>query len=169
VQVIKSLGLQPRRTIRAVAWMNEENGLRGAEAYLATQADAVANHVAVIEADSGAGRPLGLLANTVPDSLKRLQPVMAALKPFGATVLKHVENGIGADISGLQERGVPGFEPYLDGRTYFHYHHTAADTLDKVDPELFRRQVALLAVLSYALAEMPEPLPRMPVKEKQAP
>ncbi len=161
VQLLKSLGLTPRRTIRAIAWMNEENGVRGGDAYVAQNTERVASHVAVIEADGGAGRPLGVLANCTSDSLRRLEPVMTALKPIGATVLKHVEKPIGTDISDLQTLGVPGFEPYLDGRSYFNYHHSAADTFDKVDPDLLRRQVAVLAVLAYTLAEMPEPLPRI--------
>lgn len=163
LQVLKSLGLKPRRTIRAIAWMNEENGAFGGDAYLAANSSALGSQVAAIESDSGAGRPLGILANVLPgDSLKKLQPVMQALNPLGATVLKRVDGPLGSDISDLQSTGgVPGFEPYLDGRTYFDYHHTAADTLDKVDPEFLRRQVAVLAVLAYALAEMPEPLPRL--------
>lgn len=161
VQLLKSLGLQPRRTIRAIAWMNEENGVRGADEYVAQNTERVALHVAVIESDGGAGRPLGVLANCTPDSLKRLEPVMSALKPLGASVLKHMESPIGTDISDLQKLGVPGFEPYLDVRSYFNYHHSAADTFDKVDPDSLRRHVAVLAVLAYSLAEMPEPLPRI--------
>ena len=158
VQVIKSLGLRPRRTLRAIAWMNEENGVRGGDAYRDANLSRLAmTHRAVIEADSGAGRPLGILANCPTDSLTRLDPVMAALKPLGATVLRHMETGIGTDIADLQDLGgVPGFEPYLDGRSYFDYHHTAADTLD---PDALRRQVAVLAVL----AEMTEPPPRLPI------
>ncbi len=164
VQVLKSLGLQPRRTIRAIAWMNEENGVRGAGAYFEANVGHLQTHIAAIESDSGAGRPLGILANVTPDSLKRLQPVMTALRPINATVLKHVEHGIGTDITDLQEKGgVPGFEPYLDTRSYFSYHHTAADTLDKVDPDALRRQVAVLSVLLYSLAELKEPLPRLPL------
>ena len=84
--------------------------------------------------------------------------------PPKATVLKHVDHSIGTDIEDLQDKGgVPGFEPYLDTRSYFDYHHTAADTLDKVEPEALRRHVAVLAVLLYALAELKEPLARLPM------
>jgi len=164
VRLLKSLDLHPRRTIRAIAWMDEENGGTGGKAYFEALKNDVGAHVAVVEADSGAGRPLGLLVNLPREALKRLEAVSAALAPLGAPVLKRVDNPLGADISSLQEAGVPGFEPLLDGHSYFDYHHTAADTLDKVDPDNLRRQVAVLAVLIYALAEMPEPLPRLPVK-----
>jgi Zn-dependent M28 family amino/carboxypeptidase len=164
-QVLKSLNLQPKRTIRAIAFMNEENGVRGGTAYLEANKDRFASHVAAIESDSGAGRPLGLMANVPAGALARLQPVMLALKSLNATSLRHVEHAIGTDISDLQvQGGVPGFEPLLDVRSYFSYHHTAADTFDKVDPDALRRQVAVLAVLAYALAEMKEPLPRLPVE-----
>jgi hypothetical protein len=63
----------------------------------------------------------------------------------------------------LQQHGVPGFAPLIDSRHYFDYHHTAADTLDKVEPDVMRRTVAVLAVLAYTLAEAPDALPRVPV------
>ncbi|HWY23778.1 MAG TPA: M20/M25/M40 family metallo-hydrolase [Nevskia sp.] len=164
VQVLKSLGLQPRRTIRVVAWMNEENGSGGSKAYFAANKDHIAQQIGVIESDSGAGQPLGIIASVTKDSEDRLKPVTAALQPIGATALDRRDGEVGADISPLQEAGVPGFAPLVDTREYFWYHHTAADTLDKVKPENLRRQVAVMAVLAYYLAEMPEPLARMPAK-----
>lgn len=164
VQVLKSLGLQAHRTIRVVAWMNEENGSGGSKAYFAASKEHIANQIAVIESDSGAGRPLGVQASVTPDSLDPLKAVTDALQPIGATALERRDGEVGADIAPLQEAGVPGFAPLVDTRKYFYYHHTAADTLDKVDPEDFRRQVAVMAVLAYYLAEMPQPLPRVPAK-----
>jgi hypothetical protein len=95
-----------------------------------------------------------------PESLAALRPVIDALRPIGATALKHNEGDAGADIEPLQVMGVPGFSPLVDARSYFSYHHTAADTLDKVEPQSLQSQVATMAVLAYFLAEMPEPLPR---------
>jgi hypothetical protein len=92
-----------------------------------------------------------------------LQPVLRALAPIGATVLSHHDDELGSDIAPLQEAGVPGFAPLVDSRHYFDYHHTAADTLDKVDPLSFKTQVATMAVLAYYLAELPEPLPRFKI------
>jgi hypothetical protein len=89
-----------------------------------------------------------------------LKPVMQALGPIGATALSRHDDELGADIGPLQKGGVPGFAPLVDSRHYFDYHHTAADTLDKVDPESMRSQIATMAVLAYFLADMPQPLPR---------
>ena len=165
MQVIKSLGLKPRRTIRFVGWMNEENGARGEKAYTAKHKDAFEKHAAAIESDGGAGRPLGIRAYASPASAALLAPVFGALGPLGATALDLRVNPIGSDLGALTAAGVPSFEPLVDGRNYFDYHHTAADTLDKVDPDHLRRQVAVMAVLAYFLADAPQALERMPVKK----
>ena len=94
------------------------------------------------------------------ESVEQLQPVSAALAPIGATAIERSDSELGADIAPLQGAGVPGFAPLLDSRHYFDYHHSAADTLDKVDPQNLKSQVATMAVLAYFLAQMPEPLPR---------
>ena len=160
LEVLRQLDLHPRRTIRFVAWTNEENGTRGSEAYFKSVEGNLGTQIAAIESDDGAGRSLGIAAAVTKDSLELLQPVLEALRPIGATVLAHRDGEVGADIEPLQKAGVPGFAPLVDSRHYFDYHHTAADTLDKVDPESFRTQVATMAVLAYYLAELPEPLPR---------
>lgn len=165
VQVLQSLQLHPRRSIRVVAWMNEENGGRGGRAYFEQYKDRLATQSAAIESDSGAGRAMGIYASVAPSTVSLLQPVVQALAPLGAGVIERRDGEVGADISPLQKAGVPGFAPLLDVRHYFDYHHTAADTLDKVDPEDTRRQVATMAVLAYYLAEMPEPLPRSPAAD----
>jgi carboxypeptidase Q len=161
VQLLKSLGLRARRTIRFVAWMNEENGTAGARAYFNANRAAIEQHMAAIESDDGAGRPLGVLAHVSPEAGPLLKPIMAALAPLGAGVLDTRAGAAGSDVEPLDEAGVPTLAPLLDGRSYFDYHHSAADTLDKVDPENIRRQVAVLAVMAYALAEMPTPLPKL--------
>jgi hypothetical protein len=163
-ELLASLHLQARRTIRVVAWMNEENGSRGSKAYFDANQGQLAHQVAAIESDTGAGRPLGWMAHATLESLPALKPVAEALSALGADVIDRVDHSVGADIEPLESAGVPGFEPLLDARAYFYYHHTAADTLDKVEPDNIRRQVAAMAVLAYYLAEMPEPLPRLPVE-----
>jgi hypothetical protein len=160
--IIKELKLRPKRTLRVVAWMNEENGSRGSRAYLDANQERMAQHAAVIESDLGAGKPLGFTAYVPRTSLPRLRPIMEALRPIGATVLERSEEPVSTDIGPLQAAGVPGFEPLLDTRNYFDYHHTAADTLDKVDPLNLRRMVASLAVLAYELADAPQMLERNP-------
>lgn len=164
IQVIKSLHLKPRRTIRFVAWMNEENGSRGRAAYSALHGSEFARHAAAIESDFGAGRPLGIAAYILPGSSEKMASIAEALRPMGAGVLEERTRPLGSDLDALEAAGVPGFEPLVDGRTYFDYHHTAADTLDKVDPENLRRQVAVMAVLTYFLAQAPSPMDRMPTK-----
>ncbi|MET3106607.1 carboxypeptidase Q [Oxalobacteraceae bacterium GrIS 2.11] len=162
--VFKKLGLHPHRTVRIIGWMNEENGGRGSQAYFAANKDLLMNHVASIESDSGAGRPLGLRAS-VKDG-KVLDPLKALLRSIDAPVVELKDYVSGADVEPLTEQGVPSFEPLLDVRSYFSYHHTPADTLDKVDPENLRRQVALFAMLTWYLAEMPEPLQHLaPAKD----
>jgi carboxypeptidase Q len=166
IEVLKSLGLHARRTIRMVAWMDEENGGAGSKAYFKANASALGSHAAAIESDNGAGRPLGVSAHVLPDSLKMLKPVISALGPLGATLLEHRDGGAGADVDPLDEAGVPTLSPIVDSRKYFDYHHSPADTLDKVQAEDIRRQVAVLAVMAYYLAEIPEVLPRLPAAAK---
>lgn len=165
IAVLKELGLHPRRTIRFIAWTNEENGGRGSKAYFDSVASATQKQVGAIESDEGAGRSLGVSAAVTPESLALLEPVMQALGPIGATALSRHADERGADIGPLQHAGVPGFAPTVDSRHYFDYHHTAADTLDKVNPESMRTQVATMAVLAYYLADMPQPLARFPIAE----
>ena len=168
VELLARLHLRPRRTVRAFAWADEENGGRGAQAYFASVRDRLPDQVAAIESDAGAGRPFGLLAALPPEARGRLKPVLDALVPLGATAVEYRAPGehLGADIGLLQAAGVPSFAPLVDTRRYFDYHHTAADTLDKVDPDALRRQVAVMAVLAWVLAEMPEPLPRLEAERR---
>lgn len=162
LEVLKTLNLRPRRTIRLVGYANEENGGRGGRAYLdaAGGAAAAVSHAAAIESDIGAGRPLGIEAAVTPGSVSLLAPVAEALQPLGATLIDRVDARVGADIGPLQGVGVPGFAMLPDTRHYFDYHHTPADTFDKVDPWNMKAHVATTAVLAYYLAEMEAPLPR---------
>ena len=159
VQLLKQLRLRPKRTIRVVLWMNEENGLMGARTYANDHKNEMANHFAAIEADIGSGRPMGFYATGKPEILILLQPLATILQTEGAGVTQLVGE-TGADISQLGNSGVPTFAPIQDTRTYFNYHHTAADTLDKVDPKDLQENCAVVAALTYTLASMPQTLPR---------
>ncbi|HKP37717.1 MAG TPA: M20/M25/M40 family metallo-hydrolase [Pyrinomonadaceae bacterium] len=159
VQLVKKLRLRPKRTIRVILWMNEENGLMGARSYAADHKNEMANHFAAIEADIGSGRPMGFYASGKPQILTLLQPLATILQTQGAGVTRLVEE-TGADIGQLGAAGVPTFAPIQDTRTYFNYHHTAADTLDKVDPKDLQENCAVMAALTYTLASMPQVLPR---------
>jgi hypothetical protein len=162
VQMIKQQGLSPKRTIRFVAWMNEENGVAGGRTYAkdyAADPAAVANHYAAIESDRGAGHPLGFEVKARREVLPLLAPMSAVLQSSGAELLKTVEESE-TDVSPLATLGVPAFGLWQDARTYFDYHHTAADTLDKVVPRELAENAAAMAVLAYTLANLPQPLPR---------
>ncbi|MFP5260482.1 MAG: M20/M25/M40 family metallo-hydrolase [Blastocatellia bacterium] len=159
-QLCKQLKLRPQRTIRVIAWMNEENGLVGGRTYATDHASEIANHVAAIESDLGAGHPVGFSGHMSAKALEMLRPLSAVLQSSGAGVVRRTENAEGADISPLDALGVPTFAPIQDVRTYFNYHHTAADTLDKIIPRELAENAAVMAVLVYALASLPEPLPR---------
>jgi carboxypeptidase Q len=162
VRLLQTLGLHARRTIRFVGWMSEENGSAGGQAYFNLNSAALERQIAAIESDNGAGRPLGVSAHVLPAALAQFSPLMAALSPMGATILDRREEAGGSDVQYLDAGGVPTLAPIVDTRTYFDYHHSAADTLDKIEPDNIRRQVALMAMMAYFVAEMPEALPRLP-------
>jgi carboxypeptidase Q len=159
VQTIHQLNLRPRRTIRFIAWVDEEGGVSGGRQY-AKEYPASA-HFATIESDLGAGHPVGFLTDASQEALDLFQPIAPVLQRLGV-VATRVAAEAGADTSPLSFSGVPGFGPLMDSRSYFDYHHTAADTLDKVDPKALRENGALMSVLAYALATMSQPLPRHP-------
>jgi Zn-dependent M28 family amino/carboxypeptidase len=162
VRLIKKLGLRPKRTIRMIAWMNEENGLMGGRTYANNHKEEVANHVAAIESDLGAGHPVGFSAHVNAKGLEMLRPIAAVLQASGAGIISQSQNAEGADVSPLDAAGVPTLAPIQDHRTYFDYHHTAADTLDKVVPRELAENAAVVAVLAYAIANLAEPLPHNP-------
>jgi carboxypeptidase Q len=163
VRLLQTLGMHARRTIRFVGWMSEENGSAGGQAYFNLNSATLERQIAAIESDEGAGRPLGVSAHVLPAALAQFSPLMTALTPMGATILDHSEGAGGSDIRYLDAGGVPTLAPIVDSRTYFDYHHSAADTLDKIEPDNIRRQVALMAMMAYFVAEMPEALPRLPL------
>ena len=154
--LLKQLNLHPKKTIRVIAWMNEENGTMGGRTYAKDHAAELANHFAAIETDGGAGHPTGFAAP--PGAIPLLRPLSKVLLSSGAGVI--MPGGGGADIGPMTAQGVPSFSPLQDGRFYFNYHHTAADTLDKVDPRELQENAAVVAVLAYALAQLDQPLPR---------
>jgi hypothetical protein len=184
VALIKKLGLQPRRTIRVVFWVNEENGGAGGKAYREMIGPAIKNHVAAIEMDGGAEMPLGfgfggpgggsagrggsgrrrdpsapappVPAPTTKAAFDRAIEIGKLLEPIQAGQM--FPGGGGSDISPLLADGVPGFGVRTVGTHYFDWHHTDADSFDKIVPREFQLNVASLAVLSYVLADMPERL-----------
>ena len=152
LRLIKAINPRPKRTIRFVAWMNEENGRAGGRAYAEAHKSELADHVAAVEFDYGDGRPLGLI---VHGDKGRLAPISAILHsiadPIGGVI--DVGGSPGVDLIDIGRAGVPCIAPLQDGRHYFDYHHTSADTFDKVRADELRRGVDAIASLVYALAQ----------------
>ena len=158
VRLLKELGLKPRRTIRVVLYTNEENGLRGGNAYRDAYRTQLAKHIFAIESDSGTYRPEGLgLSPTAPPQVRsNLREIAKLLAGIGADGV--AATGGGADIGPIMREGVPGASLDVDGTHYFDIHHTASDTLDKIDPRDLQLCVATMAVFAYTIADIPEPL-----------
>ena len=159
-EILQKLNLHPKRTLRVIAWMDEESGGAGSQAYTKDHSSDFVRHVAAIESDSGAAHPLGFDVKMSTHAAELLRPVLSVLQSFGANAVQPSSYAPGADISAMSEAGVPALGLLQDGRTYFHYHHTAADTLDKIVPSELRENAAAMAVMGYALASMKDPLPR---------
>ncbi|MBN9656832.1 MAG: M20/M25/M40 family metallo-hydrolase [Acidobacteria bacterium] len=163
IMLAHQLGLKPRRTLRICLWTNEENGTRGGQAYREWAGATAKNHVAAIEMDGGAEKPAGFglsiqgaSEEVMGRAMERMQQIGALLKSVGADSISR--GGGGADIGPIMRDGVPGIAHRSSGQRYFEWHHTDADTLDKIDPQDFRQNIAALAVVGYVLAEMPEKL-----------
>jgi carboxypeptidase Q len=159
-KLVQELHLHPKRTLRVIAWMDEESGGRGRDAYTAAHLAEFPNHIAGIESDLGAAHPLGFHVKMSQRAVDFLRPVQDILQSFGANLLTPTQFAPGADISGLSHEGVPTLGVMQDGRTYFNYHHSAADTLDKIIPRELRENAAAMVVMGYALASTEQPLPR---------
>jgi hypothetical protein len=169
VALIKQLGLQPRRTIRVVFWTSEENSGNGGVAYRKWLGSQVSKHIAAIEMDGGAEKPMGFDLGVGPRRRRaqRDEQAAAVSEEFRkkaiaiGQLLKRIDAdkvipGEGeADVSPLMDAGVPGFGLRTVMTHYFDYHHSQADTFDKIVPEDFRKCVAAMAVMSYALADWP--------------
>ena len=165
LRTMHNLGLRAKRTMRVVLWTNEENGDRGGIAYAAQHNAELAKHMLVMESDAGAFAPVGFAVNdeAMDSATSRIAQAMTRtiaqlLRPIGAT---RVTGGGGdADIEPSVQKGVPGLSLDTDARKYFWYHHTQADTPDKLDPADVSRCSAALAVMAFVTADMPQFFPR---------
>jgi carboxypeptidase Q len=158
--LLKQLKVTPKRTIRVIAFMNEENGSAGGNGYGEEQKGNMSKHFAAIESDLGASHPLGILFAGKSEALPFFAPIANVLRAHGSSIVQLQPGGVGADIGPLTRGGVPSFAPFYDTRTYFNYHHTEADTLDKVNPKELAEAGSVMAVLAFALANLEQPLPR---------
>jgi carboxypeptidase Q len=156
LRLMKRLGLRPRRTVRVVLFTNEENGLRGGIDYRDRYRDQLANHVLMLESDSGVFKPTGFGFSGSDTARKKVQEIGSLLEPIGASTIGG--SGGGADIGpSVQAANIPSMSLDGDGN-YFLIHHTAADTVDKIDPKEIARASAVVAVMAYVVADMPERL-----------
>jgi carboxypeptidase Q len=157
VRLLHVLGLRPKRTVRVVMFVNEENGLRGGTGYRDAHIDELDNHILAIESDGGVFKPVALGFGGSAEAFDILTGIVPLLAPLGVDI---TQGGGGADIGPIMREGVPGMGLQVDGTRYFWYHHTAADTIDKLDPRELAECVAALAVMVYVVADMEEKLPR---------
>ncbi len=157
VRLLQRLGLHPRRTIRVVGWVNEENGTRGGEGYRDAHREQLRDHVLAIETDGGVFRPLGFGFSGNDSAMALVRQIGALLHRIGADSI--TPGGGGTDIGPITEAGVPSMGLNDDGSRYFWYHHTNADTPDKLDPREMAQCVAAMAVMAYVVADMPDRLP----------
>jgi carboxypeptidase Q len=156
LRLMKKLNLRPRRTVRVVLWTNEENGLRGGTAYRDRYKDQLANHVLMLESDSGVFRPTGFGFTGSDAARARIHDIASLLRGIQADRIS--ASGGGADIGPSVEAGqLPSMSLEVDGN-YFLLHHTPADTIDKIDPMDMARASGAIAVMAYVIADMPERL-----------
>lgn len=150
LRIFKSMGYKPKRTIRAVMFMNEENGLRGGLKYAELATKYQEKHIAAIESDRGGFTPRGFTISAEPESRKKIQQWKPLLEPYGLTDFS--QEGGGADIGPLSSQpgiALIGFLP--DSQRYFSYHHTREDTIDKVDKRELELGSASMAALVYLI------------------
>jgi carboxypeptidase Q len=159
LRLMVKLGIRPRRTVRLVLWTNEENGMRGASAYAEKHASESSDHVFALESDLGVFAPAVLGFSGSQQARAVMEQIGSLLRPIGMHEI--TTGGGGADIGPIaQAGGVPTMAYVGDAARFFVIHHSAADTADRIQPEEVSKAVAAIAVVAYAVAEMPERLPK---------
>jgi hypothetical protein len=151
LSLIQRLGWKPKRTLRVVLFMNEENGGRGAMSYAEEAKKSSQKHIAAIESDDGGFAPMGFGVTATPDQWRRIRRWAKALTPINADRL--TEGGGGADIGPLAPLGAALFGLAPTDQRYFDYHHSRHDTIDKVNPRELELGAIALAILSWRLSE----------------
>ena len=159
LRLMKKLGLHPRRTVRLVLFTNEENGVRGATAYADRYGEMANNHVFALESDSGVLTPAMLGFSGSAAARAVMAQVGSLLTPIGLGDIG--PGGGGADIGPIAQIGnVPTMAYLGDATRFFVFHHTAADTVERISTEDVSRAAAAVAAVTWVVAEMPERLPR---------
>ena len=147
--LFKKTGIKPKHSIRAIAFMNEENGLGGAKAYAKETEEKKWRHIAAIETDAGGFTPRGFNIDTITGLYKLSLKWKPLFSPYFIETID--KDGGGADIGPLEKFGVPciGYRP--DGQRYFDIHHTADDTFDKVNKRELELGAAAIGSLIYLI------------------
>jgi len=164
---IGALKEKPRRTIRVVLYANEEFGLNGAIAYAKEHAAELPKHILAGESDLGSGRVFSVSSRVAPETLPALAEIVKLLAPLGITQGDNAASG-GSDLIPLAPARVPVLSLEQDASTYFDWHHSANDTLDKIDPKDLDQNVAAWAAAAWTAAEMKGDFGRAPeAKERE--
>jgi hypothetical protein len=151
LRLLKTCGLKPKRTIRAVMFMNEENGLRGGEEYARETAETKIKHLAAMESDRGGFAPRGFSVQADSETVIK---VLSWAPLFAGISADRLEpGGGGADISPLARLGVPTLGLVPESHRYFDYHHSDNDTLDKVNDRELELGAAAMAIMAYLISE----------------
>ncbi|HFE52041.1 MAG TPA: M20/M25/M40 family metallo-hydrolase [Bacteroidetes bacterium] len=156
LRLLKELGLRPRRTIRGVLFMNEENGSRGARAYPKAPQRRGEVHVAAIESDRGGFAPRGFTVSADSSTVSAFRRWAAAFRALGAD--RFTRGGGGADISPLRRDGTLTLGLNVECARYFDVHHSSNDVLEAVNGRELEMGAAAMAIMAYLLAE--EGVPR---------
>jgi hypothetical protein len=151
LRIMKTLGIKPKRTIRAVMFMNEENGLRGGTKYAQLAGQEGNKHIAAIESDRGGFTPREFSVDTTPEKLAKMAAWKPLLKPYGISDI--LAGGGGADIGPMKPLGTALMEYVPDPQRYFDVHHTAEDTFEKVNKRELELGAGAMAALVYLLSE----------------
>ncbi|MCE7992212.1 MAG: M20/M25/M40 family metallo-hydrolase [Roseivirga sp.] len=149
LRIMKSLGYKPKRTIRAVMFMNEENGLRGGRKYAALAEENGENHIAAMESDRGGFLPIGFGISGTPAQQEKLIGWKNLFEPYGIYQFK--KGGGGADISPLRTQDVPLIGYLPDSQRYFKYHHTGIDNFEVVNQRELELGAAAMASVIYLI------------------
>lgn len=152
-KLIGDLPARPDRTIRVIAFANEEMGLWGGRAYAEQHADEVARHMLGSESDFGAGRIWRMGASVKPEARAAIAQIAQVLEPLGVAYDASRPGGGGPDFSPLHAKGMAALSLTQDGTRYFDWHHTANDTLDKIDAEELAQNVAVYVSFAYMAAQ----------------
>jgi carboxypeptidase Q len=161
LRLIKKSGVRPKRTIRVVLWTNEELGLSGAFAYRDALRVELDRHILAMESDNGVFKPFGIAYSGSEQGLPFARELAHLLRTVGADSAQ--ASGPEADVWPLNTLGVPTIAINTDPTRYFWYHHTEADTIDKLDPREIGLCVAVMAVVSNTVANMTGTVPRAPI------